>query len=77
MASNLLDVMFRICPEDVGHHYAPMAHRIYGADVRVVQVVLPDRQGRLPGDTGYDQKFMSWQHELWIKTPIQGTLVLQ
>jgi hypothetical protein len=39
----------------------PMAVRFHGRSVPVLQVLVPDDRGHLPGEPGYDAAFARWQ----------------
>lgn len=40
------------------HDYVVQADNIYGRDVRVLQMVLPDKEGHFPGDRAFDYAYM-------------------
>jgi hypothetical protein len=40
---------------------APAAVRFHGRPVPVLQVLVPDDHGRLPGEAAYDRSFARWQ----------------
>lgn len=39
--------------------YVCQADRYYEADVKTFQLVLPDKNGKFPGEKGYDEAYMS------------------
>jgi hypothetical protein len=40
---------------------APLAVRFHGRSVPMLQVLVPDDRGHLPGEPGYDAAFSRWQ----------------
>lgn len=66
-------VMFKRCTldlQDLHNEYICQADRYYGRDVEVVQMVLSDRNGRLPGHVEFDQAHMGSLQRLFCAPPL-------
>lgn len=50
------------------HGYVCQADRYYGKEVVALQLVLPDRSGNFPGQSGYDEEYMGLRQPL-LYTP--------
>lgn len=48
-------------------NYVCQADSFYGKQVKVVQVVLSDREGRTPLDSDYDHEYMTPRQPLFVK----------
>ena len=52
---------------DLRTEYFVQADQYYGTQVPVVQLVMPDRNGKFPGDAEYDSAYMNPRQALFFK----------
>ena len=68
-----LPVMFKRCTLDLAdlhEQYVCQADNYYGRPVEVVQMILSDRNGRLPGHAEFDQEHMGRIQRLFCVPPL-------
>lgn len=59
-----LPVIFRECDQSKSNVYHTGATHYYGGDVKVVQMVIPDAEGKFPEDAEYDHAYMDIRQPL-------------
>lgn len=64
-----LPLLFKICDKDLGdlhQEFVVQADHFYGKEVKVVQMILSDREGRLPSHPEYDHEYMGPRQRLFV-----------
>lgn len=56
------------------HEYVIQADQFYGKEVRVLQIVMPDRSGKFPHEKGFDSEYMSPLQPLLYSTATSSML---
>lgn len=62
-----LPCIFKRC-DSRAHEYVIQADNFYGKSVDVLQLVMSDREGRLPGEPKFDHEYMSKMQPLLYST---------
>lgn len=63
-----IDVALRDVPTDFAASFAVQAVNVYDGEARFVMAVYPDRENRLPWESGFDESCRSFQPEPWSKS---------